>query len=623
MILKSVRVQNFKCIEDSGEFSIAPSTCLVGKNESGKTALLEALYKLNPIVQEQGCFLHTEYPRRRWSEYRDRRNRKLDNVLTTTWELGPEDIAVLEEVLGLGALRSETIKILFGHENKRYYTIELDEKKVVSSADLSSSRERPNQSAIQRAFRGSTEEGIADPRMMQTALDVLDARLPMFVYFDEYYKLPGQVALDALLQRKAQNTLGNSDRMLLALLDLVGTTVEEIASIGNFEPLIAELETVSNSLTDEMFTHWSQNHHLQVEFRFDAARPQDPPPLNTGYIFRTRIRNTRHRVTVGFDERSSGFIWFFSFLVWFSQIRKNYGKNLILLLDEPGLGLHPRAQADLLRYINEKLKPQHQVIYTTHSPFMVDAENILSARTVEDVVEEDIPLGTKVGDKMLSTDKDTVFPLQAALAYDITQTLFVGQHTLLVEGPAEFLFLKFMSRELQVSGGKYLDPRWTIVPAGGADKIGSFLVLGGGNKVQVAVLLDGRADDKRKVCDLRESNLLKKGHVFSADMYVDQEEADVEDLLGRSLYISLVNKCYALGGLQRLSEGKRPGAPARVVAEVEKHFWTLPPTLTFDDYTPAVFLIKHAEELRDELPGFEEARNRFERLFEDLNVLLP
>ncbi len=54
MILKSVRIENFKCVEDSKEFSLDPVTCLVGKNEAGKTALLQALYKLNPDVPELG-----------------------------------------------------------------------------------------------------------------------------------------------------------------------------------------------------------------------------------------------------------------------------------------------------------------------------------------------------------------------------------------------------------------------------------------------------------------------------------------------------------------------------------------------------------------------------------------
>jgi predicted ATP-dependent endonuclease of OLD family len=66
MILESARVENFKCIDDSTEFSIRSLTALVGKNESGKTALLKALYRVNPILPVDGDFLDTEYPRRRW-----------------------------------------------------------------------------------------------------------------------------------------------------------------------------------------------------------------------------------------------------------------------------------------------------------------------------------------------------------------------------------------------------------------------------------------------------------------------------------------------------------------------------------------------------------------------------
>ena len=88
-----------------------------------------------------------------------------------------------------------------------------------------------------------------------------------------------------------------------------------------------------------------------------------------------------------FGERSGGFVWFFSFVTAFSELRDAEG--LILLLDEPGLGLHAAGQADLLRYLDEQLAGGHQVVYTT-SPFMVDADRPHRVRTVEDVQEEDL-----------------------------------------------------------------------------------------------------------------------------------------------------------------------------------------------------------------------------------------
>ena len=159
------------------------------------------------------------------------------------------------------------------------------------------------------------------------------------------------------MRRKAANELTVVDTIFLALLELANTTPEELAGIDQFEYLVAELESVSQRITRDVMEYWSQDRSLEVDFRCDAARPHDPPPFNTGYVLRTRIRNRRHKITLGFDERSAGFIWFFSFLVWLSHIRRDHGTDYVILLDEPGLGLHARAQMDMLRFIREKLLP--------------------------------------------------------------------------------------------------------------------------------------------------------------------------------------------------------------------------------------------------------------------------
>ena len=134
----------------------------------------------------------------------------------------------------------------------------------------------------------------------------------------------------------------------------------------------------------------------------------------------------------------------------------------------------------MLRYIKEELVPKYQVIYTTHSPFMIDSADLLSCRTVEDASgPNDEVLGTKVGDQVLSADGDTLFPLQAALGYDLTQTLFVGEHNLLVEGPSDLLYVQWADRELRKRGRTGLDPRCTVTPCGGITKVPSFMALSG------------------------------------------------------------------------------------------------------------------------------------------------
>jgi predicted ATP-dependent endonuclease of OLD family len=310
--------------------------------------------------------------------------------------------------------------------------------------------------------------------------------------------------------------------------------------------------------------------------------------------------------------------------VWFRQIERAYGDRLLILLDEPGLSLHGKAQADLLRYIKEKLLPKYQVVYSTHSPFMIDASDLLTVRTVEDVVAaDDEILGTKVGDEVLSADADTIFPLRAALGYDITQSLFVGEHTLLVEGPSDFLYIVWASNELRSRGRSALDSRWVITPTGGIDKINSFIALFGANRLHVAVLTDYHAGDKGKIARLRDLDILRAGHVFTAEQFTGTAEADVEDLLGRDLYLALVAATYSLTKKDQFATTKAADAADLVAMEARDHMLTVSGTVeAFDHFAPAAYLLEHWPDLKSVLPGVEDALNRFEELFKQLNSLL-
>lgn len=394
MLLKSARITNFKSIHDSTEFSVGPVTCLVGRNESGKSAALQSLYTLNPVIQSDTAFDPFDFPRSRYSEFRDRpQDEPAPNVVTTTWELTEKDLAIVRGALAAAKAGphpfeippSMRVVVRKGYDNELHWEVPLP--------------------AVMN-----------DDQARQAVVKALTPRLPKLVLFSDYQRLPGAIAIDELRRRQAAGTLTFGDRAFLALLELAGTKPDELDRIARSEQLIAELEAVSNRISREIFVYWSQNRHLRVQFRLDAARPLDPPPFNTGEVLRIRIENTRHGVTVAFDERSSGFVWFFSFLVWFSQLRRQYAERLILLLDEPGLSLHPRAQADLRRYFTERLRPLNQVIYSTHSPFMIDAADTAALRGVEDVVSSDgEALGTIVTDEIWSCDADTLMPVHLAI----------------------------------------------------------------------------------------------------------------------------------------------------------------------------------------------------------------
>ena len=649
MRLVSVQVQNYKCIEDSGKFSVRSHlTCLAGKNESGKTALLQALRRLNPVEESESQFdTLMEYPRRRLHEA-DEGSPSAREVLTTEWELSDEDLAVIESSVGPCAIRNRTVTIKRGYDNRTEWDFELDNSGIVPfvASKITELSELAKEKALAQSSLGDLHShltSLGEPNEGETLLhqyieehfpsnepkvtvtELLESRLPRFLYFPTYGTLPGRVQVEEIASKAAVSAnQTEGDRFFLALLTLAGTDVAALRDAPRIEDLKAKLEVVSNRLSDEIFEYWTQNQYLQVEFDYNEARPGDPPPFNNGHVFDLRVRNARHRVTVAFDQRSAGFVWFFSFLVWFSQMERKYGDNLIILLDEPGLSLHGKAQGDLLRYMKEKLLPKYQVIYSTHSPFMVDTDNILSVCTVEDTVSKaGAPIGTKVSDRILSADADTLLPLRAALGYDITQSLFVGEHSLLVEGPSDLLFINWASRQLVARGDVGLDSRWTVTPVGGIDKFGSFNALFAANELHVAILTDFHTGDKRKVREMRESGLLKAGHVFTASEFADQDEADTEDMLTRELYVELINRRYELEGTQQIPAVRPDDAPALVLEEVKQHFRTVVTEgPEFDHMTPAVYLVEHESDFNN-ADGLDEALGRFGKFFQSVNALLP
>lgn len=212
---------------------------------------------------------------------------------------------------------------------------------------------------------------------------ILKSHEPKYLYFDDYYQMLGSENLDALKQRVAQQTLKPSDQPLLGLIELARLNLDQITNPQRTQGLKNKLEGAGNHLTRQILPFWSQNKHLQMRFDVRPALPGDPEGMRSGTNIWGEVYDTLHQASTNLGSRSKGFVWFFSFVAWYSQIKRK-GENVILLLDEPGLTLHGRAQGDLLRYFEEELKPHHQVIYSTHSPFMVDPQRFERVRIVQD-----------------------------------------------------------------------------------------------------------------------------------------------------------------------------------------------------------------------------------------------
>ena len=351
-------------------------------------------------------------------------------------------------------------------------------------------------------------------RDRRVILHLIDEHLnfPMFVYFDDYSTMPGKVSIPSLIQNRDEGIIDRGKRALLSLLALIKGKPEDFNDSSNHERLIRELENAANSISDEVFRYWSQNKDLSVELQVTGPEPGALPPLDVGPIFHVHVRNLRHRVTVPFDERSRGFVWFFSFLAYFSELEAGKTSDLILLLDEPALALHATAQGDLLRFMEDRLAPEYQVLYTTHSPFMIDPEHLERARTVMDVDDQ----GTKVSDDVFRVDEETVFPLQAALGYTLAQTLFIGPKNLLLEGPSDLIYIELMDEDLREHAMTTMDEGWVPVPVGGAGKLSTFVSLIGSHQLKLAVLVDASTKDADAVTrpSAQRRGRLKKGSLI-------------------------------------------------------------------------------------------------------------
>lgn len=651
MKLTRAQVTNFRSVEDSGGFEIGDLTCLVGKNEAGKTAILQALLGLGPFKPFKYDRIR-DYPRRYLNRYEERHPRGESEVVKTWWTLDAADLGEVKKAFGEGVLTSQEFSVVtgIGFEGKTRWALpvsetrgleflaakfQLDasERKVFKNAEdskqaLSLLEAIPEKSQRQQELIAHLKS-LRESSICLAVIDILAKRMPRFFYTSHFERMSGEVALSKLATDRQQNSVSPSDQIFLDFIEYAGTSLDELQQSKRYEELKAQCEGASNEITDEIFQFWSQNEALSVKIELGEGRPEDPAPFNSGTVAKIRVENQNHRVTVPLSERSAGFVWFFSFLAQFKQLKKSAG-NAIILLDEPGLTLHGKAQSDLLRYIQERLLPTHQVIYSTHSPFMVPAERLSDVRVVEDVVERDsrgraIVKGTKVSADVLSVDRDTLFPLQGHLGYEITQSLFIGKNTLLVEGPSDILYLTAFSQELKRRGRVGLDSRWVICPSGGIDKIWSFASLFGGNKLNIAALCDYGSGDKGKIERLRQSQILSTNQVLTAADFTGKPESDVEDLVGTELYLDLVNGAYELEGAKAISVSALDAAApdvVRLVRRVEAVFRLMPPDApTFDHFTPADWLLRHPQTLAGDIPSVASALGAFEKTFLAINAL--
>jgi len=418
--LRKFRVQAFRCIHDSGDIVVGDLAAFVGRNESGKTTILQALTMLNrdemiseldlcdemtehlkseirivegdfelnhdeteiikerfpslyltklkifrtnknPEIQYDFGDIHVNKEERQNLEYWQGITKQLTNFVESI----PNYISKkLDTDFFTGSMpgNKKIIQAELDGFSSNLYAIATEEKRVISEWEETNSKIIKN---IEKILVDNTES--------EALKKFIDDRLhPRFVYFSDYKKILGNINLAEYIKESETEASAGIEyiegfdraetvRNLLYLAEFEMEKLEEFKNSPS--KLIKFLNTASKKLTERLNPSW-KGEAINVELR-----------LNPGNILSVVLSDVHKDGTITntglLNRRAEGFKWTFSFVINFAaETQKAELKEAILLLDEPARNLHPTQQmgiSDLLK----NLAGSNQVLYATHSPFMI------------------------------------------------------------------------------------------------------------------------------------------------------------------------------------------------------------------------------------------------------------
>ena len=637
--LTKATIHKYKCIEDTQSFDVEPDiTVLVGMNESGKTSILEALAKVNYFEDDEffKFSLTHDYPRKQKKSID--KSGEDPEAIVLEFEIDAELKNKIVLDVGISPTSSKftiTKKYTNGKNvginwfqkdafiSAKVKSLKITTKAIIDGLGKIGTTAFPDFDSFVKSLSDdvSQEELMAVKTLkkyysnisngwVHTPIDgyvyatYLSPNLPKFMYYDDYYMLPSRVKLNSI---EGSTSTEPSEKTAKALLELADIDVSKVMQSSSFEDFIAELEATQAIISDELFKYWSTNKNLEILFQIDKVEKTDNRN-NTHiveHVLDIRVKNKRNGVSLSLGNRSKGFNWFFSFLVWFKKIQESKDTTYILLLDEPGLNLHAKAQNDLLRFLTD-LSDNYQIIYTTHSPFMIESSKLNQVRTVVEEVG-----GTRITESVQEKDPNTLFPLQAALGYDLAQNLFVSPKNLIVEGIADLVYLNIISGILQENNRNGLKTDITIVPVGGADKVATFVSLLRGNELDMVCLLDTFTDQsaKQRLDNLIAQHIIKDKKIIFYHDIIETSHTDVEDLFSISDYLLLYNGAFS----KTLNTSDIDSSKSLLAQLKRKNSGK-----DFNHYAPANFFAKNIANITLD----NNTLDNFEKLFEKLNKLI-
>lgn len=629
MTLKRFRVTNFRSIMDSGWIDCDDVTSLVGINEAGKSNVILALWKLNPVRDGVIDPLH-DMPTKEYSSWRSTPEKIV--FISADFEL---DTSLVNKVVALCKCDREaasSVNIRRRYDGQYYVTFPNYKKgqainatvvtEIVSTAmtQLSDLKEKTKAEAgikekVSTSFNRilsfiSSKESLAQadfdeikkkypsgisqsatseiyPALQNTqkaisnafavlnkvnptdngeAQKLMIAEMPSFVYYSSYGNLDAQIYLPHAIKWLNDEKVAGIDnsakvRTLRVLFDFVKLNPQEVLELGKDPRRIVEdrygnevekaptdkeiaeateqkaarailLNSASSDLTRKFKAWWKQGNYI---FRFHAD----------GEFFKIWVSDDKRPEEIELERRSTGLQWFLSFFLVFLVESQEAHKGAILLLDEAGLSLHPLAQKDLIAFFNNLAKT-NQMIYTTHSPFLVDTSNIDRAKVV---YSDDNGLTVVSSDLRASDDKlneKSIYAVHAALGLSVSDILLQGCQPIIVEGPSDQHY--FNAIKLYLIRNRKYTPNMELVfmPSGGVRGVAGVVSIVGGKDGELPlVVLD--ADGSGKAAKDKLQSGLYQHHseaILDIGCFVGIENSEVEDLLPPTLMFRQIDRLF-------------------------------------------------------------------------------
>jgi predicted ATPase len=427
------------------------------------------------------------------------------------------------------------------------------------------------------------EISAALPNDVKEARNLALQKMPSFVYYTNYGNLDSEIYLPHVIENMKRADLGAKEeakvRTLKVLFEFVGLEPEEILELGlDFKPqagkdreptdeeiaVIAEkkkersilLQSASTKLTQEFRSWWKQGEY---RFRFEAD----------GDHFRIWVSDDKRPEEVELEGRSTGLQWFLSFYLVFLVESRDTHAGAILLLDEPGTSLHPLAQKDLSAFF-DGLSESNQLLYTTHSPFLIDFDRLDRARKVyvaaDGTTKATPDLREAEGDD--KAQRASGYAVYAALGLTVAESLLLGCTIVIVEGTSDQMYLSAI-KAIMIGQGKITPHRELVFPpAGGAKgvKVVASILTGRDEALPIA-LFDSDATGKVTAQQLMASLYVDaKDRVLNVATFTGLDGSEIEDLIPGEVLAQVIDR-WQRGPEHGFADSYQPGK--LVVPQIE------------------------------------------------------